>query len=110
MGRINGKQKVSEEKIGEKILERENKEKKQIQKQNTDRKERKNKEKKSKRKKTMEKKLKEMKMYFVNCRGLKSKLESLKEITTEYKPDIVGLVETHLDSEDDIVLNWKGTS
>ena len=27
MGRINGKQKVSEEKIGEKILERENKEK-----------------------------------------------------------------------------------
>ena len=63
--------------------------------------------KEEKRKKTMEKKLKEMKMYFVDCTGLKSKVESLKEITTEYKPDIVGLLEMHLDSEDDDI-NLEG--
>lgn len=35
-----------------------------------------------------------MKVCYINIRGLKSKLESLKEIIDIKQPDIVGIVET----------------
>ena len=37
-----------------------------------------------------------MKIYYNNSRGIKSKQESFNEIIEEYQPDIIGLVETHL--------------
>lgn len=55
-----------------------------------------------KRRKTREKSLENMTLYFVNIRGMKSKLESLSQILEELKPDVVGLVETHLSGEDRI--------
>ena len=37
-----------------------------------------------------------MKMYLVNVRGVKSKMNSIKGILEEHQPDIVGMVETHV--------------
>ena len=49
-----------------------------------------------KRKKTIAKRLRKMKMYFVNIRGIKNKMQSLKQIIEEENPDVVGIVETLL--------------
>ena len=40
----------------------------------------------------------------MNIRGIKSKLESLKEIIDQKQPDIVGMVETHLQEDEEIQL------
>ena len=48
--------------------------------------------------------LKSCKFYYLNIRGLKSKLESLKEIIIEEKPEVIGLVETMLDGKDKVVM------
>ena len=47
-------------------------------------------------------KLKQMKTYYVNIRGLKSKKESLEEVLDEVKPDIIGLVETHMEQGEEL--------
>lgn len=57
---------------------------------------------KTKRKKTIEKRLCNMKIYFVNIRGWKSKKESIESIIEELKPDIVGIVETHLERNEKV--------
>ena len=41
---------------------------------------------------------------YVITRGLKSKIESLKEIIIEEKPEVIGLVETMLDGKDKILM------
>ena len=38
-------------------------------------------------------------------RSLKSKIESLKEIIIEEKPDVIGIVETMLDANDTLVMD-----
>ena len=43
-----------------------------------------------------------MTLYYVNIRGIKSKIESLQEIVEEKKPDIIALVETHLEKEEQL--------
>ena len=43
--------------------------------------------------------LKSCKFYYLNIRGLKSKIESLKEIIIEEKPEVIELVETMLDGK-----------
>ena len=48
--------------------------------------------------------LKSCKFYYLNIRGLKSKIESLKEIIIEEKPEVIGLVETMLDGKDKVVM------
>ena len=48
--------------------------------------------------------LKSYKFYYLNIRGLKSKIESLKEIIIEEKPEVIGLVETMLDGNDKVVM------
>lgn len=53
--------------------------------------------KKTRRRKTNEKTLQQMKIYYINIRGIKSKVESLKEIIEEKKPDLIAIVETHLE-------------
>ena len=58
------------------------------------------KKKKVKRKKSAEKCLQNMEIYFNNVRGLKTKWDSIQEIISENKPDIVGLVETHLEKKE----------
>ena len=45
-------------------------------------------------------KLKKCKVMYINIRGLKSKVESLKEILLDENPEIVGLTETMLDEAD----------
>ena len=67
---------------------------------NGDKENKNNNKKKIKRKESIEKKLKHMKVYYVNCRGMKSKRESLQEIVEEIQPTIIGLVERHLDKGD----------
>ena len=47
--------------------------------------------------------LKSCTFYYLNIRGLKSKIESLKEIIIEEKPEVIGLVETMLDGKDKVV-------
>ena len=47
---------------------------------------------------------KSCKFYYLNIRGLKSKVESLKEIIIEEKPEVIGLVETMLDGKDKVVM------
>ena len=37
---------------------------------------------------------------FVNIRGMKTKLESLREIIHDQKPDVVGIVETMMNERD----------
>ena len=44
------------------------------------------------------------KFYYLNIRGLKSKIDSLKEIIIEEKPEVIGLVETMLDGKDKVVM------
>ena len=61
-----------------------------------------NKGKKKRRRKTNENKLRQMTLYYVNIRGIKSKIESLQEIVEEKKPDIIALVETHLEKEEQL--------
>lgn len=41
-------------------------------------------------------------VYFVNIRGMRSKLESLEEITETVQPTIICLVETHLRTEEKV--------
>ena len=52
----------------------------------------------------MRNKMKNVSIMYLNVRGLKSKLESLKEIIDEQKPDIIALVETLLCENDAIEL------
>eukprot|EP00794_Sanderia_malayensis_P011462 gene11462-12660_t len=58
--------------------------------------------KKTKIKKTKEKSLRHAKIYFNNVPSIKSKIDSIQEIIEEEKPDIVGLVETHLEEHENI--------
>eukprot|EP00794_Sanderia_malayensis_P006438 gene6438-7168_t len=58
--------------------------------------------KKTKIKKTKEKSLRHVKIYFNNIPSIKSKIDSIQEIIEEEKPDIVGLVETHLEEHENI--------
>ena len=44
---------------------------------------------------------------FVNVMGVKSKLNSIRNIIEEEKPTIIGLVETKLD-EEDIIIEIEG--
>ena len=71
---------------------------KSIKKKNKEQKNKKSK--KVRRAESSEKKLKKMSVYFNNVRGIKSKMESLKEIIEELQPDVLGIVETHLDKEE----------
>ena len=50
----------------------------------------------------MFKRLKSCKFYYLNIRGLKSKIESLKEIIIQEKPEVIGIVETMLDAKDEV--------
>ena len=50
--------------------------------------------KKNRHSKKLKNTLKSCKLYYLNIRGLKSKIESLKEIIIEEKPEVIGLVET----------------
>ena len=59
---------------------------------------------KTRRSKKMRNKMKNVSIMYLNIRGLKSKLESLKEIIDEQKPDIITLVETLLCENDAIEL------
>lgn len=43
-------------------------------------------------------------IYYVNIRGIKSKMESLDSVLEERKPDIVGIAETMLDNQEEINL------
>ena len=52
----------------------------------------------------MRNKMKNVSIMYPNIQGLKSKLESLKEIIDEQKPDIIALVETLLCENDAIEL------
>ena len=48
--------------------------------------------------------MKSCKIYYLNIRGLKSKIESLKEIIIEGKPEVMVIVETMLDEKDKVVM------
>ena len=52
----------------------------------------------------MNHKLKSCKFYYLNIRGLKSNIESPKEIIIEEKPEVIGMVETMLDAKDEVVI------
>ena len=43
-----------------------------------------------------------MKLYNTNIRGIKSKKHSLEIYLKEYEPDLVGIVETHLEETEDL--------
>ena len=58
--------------------------------------------KKIKRKKSMAKNLSQLKMYFVNVRGIKSKIEQVRKIIKEEDPDIIGMVETMMAEKDEL--------
>ena len=45
-----------------------------------------------------------MYIYYLNIRGLKSKIESRKEIIIEEKPEVICIVETMLDAKDKVVM------
>ena len=63
----------------------------------------KNKGKKVRRKNTINRKLNNnFKAYYSNLRGIKSKIETLKSIIEERKPDVIGIVETMLDKNDEM--------
>ena len=51
---------------------------------------------KTRRSENMRNKMKNVSIMYLNIRGLKSKLESLKEIIDEQKPDVIALVEIAL--------------
>ena len=66
--------------------------------------------KKTRRGKSINKKLRDnLDIYYINIRGIKSKIESLESILDERKPDIVGIVETMLDSKDEIQIKGYKT-
>ena len=44
--------------------------------------------------------LKSFKIYYQNVSGLKSKLDSLQEMIDDYQPALVGIVETHMQKEE----------
>ena len=50
----------------------------------------------------MEKKLNKMKIFYVNIRGYKSKQHTLELSVKEHQPDIIGIVETHLEDNEKI--------
>ena len=58
--------------------------------------------KKTRRKRSMNKKLRCIKGYYMNIRGIKSKLESLQTIIEEERPDIIGMTET-ITAENDCI-------
>ena len=61
--------------------------------------------KKIRRGRTRNKKIRDdLDIYYFNIRGIKSKMESLESILDERKPDIVGIVETMLDKQEEIKL------
>ena len=60
------------------------------------------KKKKVRRKRTINKKIDNIRIYYINIRGIKSKIQTLKSIIKEEKPDIVGIVETMLDEKENI--------
>ena len=60
--------------------------------------------KKNRRSKKLKNTLKSCKFYYLNIRGLKSKIESLKKIIIEEKPEVIGLVETMLYGKDKVVM------
>ena len=47
-------------------------------------------------------KIKKFKVYYNNIRGIKSKIKSIKEIIENDQPTLIGIVETHLNREDEI--------
>ena len=53
----------------------------------------------------MEKSLKRITIYYVNVRGLKSKMEDTLRIIEDINPDIIGLVETHMKREENVEIN-----
>ena len=69
----------------------------------------KSKHKKTKRRTTAEKKMKEISIYYINIRGLKSKIESLKEAIEKTRPDIIAIVETHLGEDEKIRIKGYDT-
>ena len=48
--------------------------------------------------------MKSCKFYYLNIRGLKSKIESLKEIIIVENPEVRGIVETMLDGKHKVVM------
>ena len=53
----------------------------------------------------MEKSLKRITIYYVNVRGLKSKMEDTLRIIEDINPDIIGLVETHMKREENVEID-----
>ena len=49
--------------------------------------------------------MKDIKIFYLNVRGLKSKLKSLHEIIEDLCPDVIALVETMLDESDSVILD-----
>ena len=50
-----------------------------------------------------------MKIYYVNIRGVKSKMESLREIIDIKQSDIVGIVDKHLQEDEDVIMEGYHT-
>ena len=61
-------------------------------------------QKKNRRSKKLNNTFKSCKYFYLNIGGFKSKIESLKEIIIEEKPEVIGLVETMLDGKDKVVM------
>ena len=51
------------------------------------------------------KKIKHFKVYYLNIRGYKSKMDTLMEIINSEKPDVIGLVETMLAEKEKVEIN-----
>ena len=49
--------------------------------------------------------MKDINIFYLNVRGLKSKLKSLHEIIEDLCPDVIALVETMLDESDSVILD-----
>ena len=63
--------------------------------------------KKKKRRKKSKQLYKNFKIYYVNIRGIKSKLESLKQIINEQNPTVIAITETNLKENDDVESELK---
>ena len=48
--------------------------------------------------------LRYMTIYYINIRGIKSKIESLRQTIQEIKPDVIGIVETHFSEDENITI------
>ena len=48
---------------------------------------------------------KKINIYYQNVRGLKSKLDTLQEMTDDYQPSLVRIVETHMQKEEEIQIS-----